>query len=244
MAMASNPFGTNARSTDIRKKPRCIIKQNVITDSRLKRLKDWNTFYRRNLQLFVAHYFGVTTLHDYQKIMLYEIGVKMETTVCAARATAKSWIIGLAAIALAVLYPKSEIVIVSSTKDQSAVIINKIRGFYDEYANIRREIEKITINDNKREVVFRNLSHITVLALSDNSRGNRANIIIREECSSIKKKSLLDSVIAPMKYIRPAPFRQLPQYKHLIEEARTISISSAGFEITEHTYSNMCINIP
>lgn len=59
---------------------------------------------------------------------------------------------------------------------------------------------------------------------------NRANIIIREECSSIKKKSLLDSVIAPMKYIRPAPFRQMPQYKHLKEEAKTISISSAGLK--------------
>lgn len=226
----TNPFGTNANSTDIRKRPRSIIKQSIITDSKLKRLKDWVTFYRRNLQLFVSHYFGVTTLHNYQKIMLYEIGVKTEMTVCASRATAKSWIIGLAAIALATLYPRSEIVIVSSTKDQSSVIIGKIRGFYDEYPNIRREITKIIVNDNNREVSFRNNSKITVLALSDNSRGNRANIIIREECNSIKKKGLLDAVIAPMKYIRPAPFRQLPQYRHIQEEARTISISSAGLK--------------
>lgn len=225
-----NPFGSNSSSRDIRKKPFNVIKQNKITGSRLKRIIDWNTLYRRNLPLFVKHYFQITTLHDYQKIMLYEIGVKMEETICAARATAKSWIIGLAALAIGTLYPKSEIVIVSSTKAQASVIIGKIQGFYDEYPNIRREVIKIIANDNNREVQFLNGTHIKVLALSDNSRGNRSTFIIREECNSIKKKSLLDSVISPMRYIRPAPFRNLPQYKHLIEEARTVSISSAGLK--------------
>lgn len=46
----------------------------------------------------------------------------------------------------------------------------------------------------------------------------------------MKRKDLLDSVIAPMRYVRPAPFRQLPQYRHVTEEARMISISSAGLK--------------
>ena len=42
-SVSYNPFGTNKNSTDVRKRPRCIIKQREITDSRLKRIKDWNT---------------------------------------------------------------------------------------------------------------------------------------------------------------------------------------------------------
>lgn len=225
-----NPFGSNAKSADIRKRPRGIIKKTEISDSRLKRIKDWATLYRRNMQLFAEHYFQITTLHDYQKMMLYEIGAKDEITISASRATAKSWVVGLGAICIATLYPKSEIIVVSSTKGQAAVILGKIQGFYDDYPNIQREITKITINENNRIVEFVNGSKIRVVALSDNSRGLRSTCIIREECNSMKRKDLLDAVIAPMRYVRPAPFRNLPQYKHISEESKMISISSAGLK--------------
>lgn len=225
-----NPFGSNAKSADIRKRPRGIIKKTEISDSRLKRIKDWATLYRRNMQLFAEHYFQITTLHDYQKMMLYEIGAKDEITISASRATAKSWVVGLGAICIAVLYPKSEIIVVSSTKGQAAVILGKIQGFYNDYPNIQREITKITINENNRIVEFANNSTIKVVALSDNARGIRSTCIIREECNSMKRKDLLDAVIAPMRYVRPAPFRNLPQYKHLSEESKMISISSAGLK--------------
>lgn len=229
-SVSYNPFGSNSKTYDVRKRPRCIIKKTEVSDNRLKRIKDWATLYRRNIQLFAEHYFQITTLHAYQKMILYEIGSKTEVTISASRATAKSWTVGLAAICIAVLYPKSEIVVVSSTKGQSGVIIGKIEGFWHDYPNIQREITKITNNENNRVVEFLNGSKITVVALSDNSRGLRANFIIREECNGMKKKELLDSVIAPMKYVRPAPFRNLPQYKHVLEEARTVSISSAGLK--------------
>lgn len=214
----------------VRKKPVGVIKQSTISQNRLKRIKDWCTFYRRNLQLFVKHYFQINTLYDYQKMMLYEIGSKSEITICASRATAKSWIVGLAAIAIAVLYPKSEIVVVSSQKKQAGVIIGKIYDFFNEYPNIRNEVKQITNNENKREVEFFNLSKITVVALTDGSRGARATCIIREECNSMRKKELLDAVVSPMKYIRPTPFRAKPEYSHIEEDTRMISISSAGLK--------------
>ena len=225
-----NPFGTNANSKDIRKRPKGIIKKTEISDTKLKRLKDWTTLYRRNIQLFAEHYYQITTLYPYQKMMLYEIGAKNETTISASRATAKSWIVGLGALCIGSLYPKSEIVVVASTKGQAGVIIGKIEGFYNDYPNIQREIVNITNNDNNRLVEFVNGSTIRVVALNDNSRGLRANFIIREECNSMQKKELLDSVIAPMRYIRPAPFRVLPEYRHVKEEARMVSISSAGLK--------------
>lgn len=225
-----DPYGWNKKSQDIRKRPLCIIKKTQITESRLKRIKDWTTLYRRNLQLFAKHYFGITTLYDYQKMILYEVGVKNELTISASRATAKSWTIGLAAICIGTLYPNSEIIIVSSTKGQSGVIIGKIQGFINDYPNIQREIKRVTVNDNNRIVEMVNGSKITVVSLSDNSRGLRSTFIIREECNAMKRKDLLDSVIAPMRYIRPAPFRALPQYRHIKEESRMVSISSAGLK--------------
>lgn len=225
-----DPYGWNKKSQDIRKRPLCIIKKTQITESRLKRIKDWTTLYRRNLQLFAKHYFGITTLYDYQKMILYEVGVKNELTISASRATAKSWTIGLAAICIGTLYPNSEIIIVSSTKGQSGVIIGKIQGFINDYPNIQREIKRVTVNDNNRIVEMVNGSKITVVSLSDNSRGLRSTFIIREECNAMKRKDLLDSVIAPMRYIRPAPFRSLPQYRHIKEESRMVSISSAGLK--------------
>lgn len=231
--MANNTetaFGRHKKSADIRKRPVCIIKKTEISENRLKRMKDWATLYRRNLQLFAKHYFQINTLYDYQKMILYEAGIRNELTISASRATAKSWTIGLAALCIGVLYPNSEIVIVSSTKGQSGVIIGKIQGFISDYPNVQREIKRVTVNDNNRIVELQNGSKITVVALSDNSRGIRATCIIREECNAMKRKDLLDSVISPMKYVRPAPFRQLPQYRHISEEAKTISISSAGLK--------------
>lgn len=104
-------------------------------------------------------------------MILYEAGIRNELTISASRATAKSWTIGLASICIAVLYPNSEIVIVSSTKGQSGVIIGKIQGFVNDYPNVEREIKRITVNDNNRVVEFQNGSTIRVVALSDNSRG-------------------------------------------------------------------------
>ena len=208
-------FGNNKKSEDIRKRPICIIKKTEVSENRLKRIKDWATLYRRNIQLFAKHYFQINTLYDYQKMILYEAGVKNELTISASRATAKSWTIGLAALCIAVLYPNSEIVVVSSTTGQSGVIMVKIQGFINDYPNIQREIKRVTVNDNNRIVELPNGSKITVVALSDNSRGIRSPCIIRDVCNAMKRTDLLASVISPMKYVRPPPFRHLPQYRHI-----------------------------
>jgi hypothetical protein len=167
----SNAFGTNKDSTDIRRRPRSIIKPMAISDTKLKRFKDWNTLYRRNMQIFAKHYLQVKCLYPYQEMMLYEIGRRIEVTIVGSRATAKSWVIGLAAICIAILYPRSEIIIVSSTKDQAGIILGKISDFYNEYPNIQREISKLVDNNNDKIAEFRNFSTIKVLACNEGARG-------------------------------------------------------------------------
>ena len=45
MANNKDAFNHKAKSADIRHRPACIIKKTEITDSRLKRIKDWATLY-------------------------------------------------------------------------------------------------------------------------------------------------------------------------------------------------------
>lgn len=67
-----------------------IIKEKEISEERRKQLIDWITFYRRNIQLFVSHYFGIK-LYPYQKLWLYEMGVKDSYVAICSRAVGKNF---------------------------------------------------------------------------------------------------------------------------------------------------------
>ena len=63
----------------------------------------WVTFFRRNLHRFATDYLGIT-LHWYQTIMLYLMGINQFIVVIASRASAKSFIIALYACCRCILY--------------------------------------------------------------------------------------------------------------------------------------------
>lgn len=90
----------------------------------------------------------------------------------AARASAKTWLVGVLAVAIAILYPNSQVVVVASTKDQAGVIVeDKIKSLRDNYPNVAREISNITTNLNKWAVDFHNGSTIKVVPSRDSARG-------------------------------------------------------------------------
>ena len=68
----------------------------------------------------------------------------------ASRASAKSWLIALFALARGVLYPNSEIVIVSRTQKQAGIILNKVDMLRKEHPNIAREIANFYNSFNNR----------------------------------------------------------------------------------------------
>ena len=74
----------------------------------------WVTFFRRNLHRFATDYLGIT-LHWYQIIMLYLMGINQFIVVIASRASAKSFIIASYACCRCILYPNS-LVVLSSAK--------------------------------------------------------------------------------------------------------------------------------
>ena len=194
---------------------------------------DWITFFRRNLHRFATDYLGIK-LHWYQAIMLYLMGINNFIVVVASRASAKSFISALYACIRCILYPNSMIVLASSTKGQSKLLVSeKIqKELMNMSPRLRREIRKIKDNQNEVIVFFKNNSTITVVPASENGRGYRSTAIIREEFRQIKK-FIDDSILSPFQIVRQAPYLKDEYYSdvpELQEENVDIYISSSWYD--------------
>lgn len=210
----------------------------------------WITFFRRNVHRFAIDYLGLK-LHLYQIIMLYFMGINQFIVVIASRASAKSWVIALFACCKCILYPNSMVVLASSTKGQSKLLVSeKIqKELMRDSPMLRKEIVKIKDNQNEVIVYFRNHSTITVVPASENGRGYRSTTLVREEFRQIKK-FVDDSILSPFQIIRQTPYMKDDYYANipeLQEESVDIYISSSWFdngqnwmwEIVDQTYEDM-----
>lgn len=148
--------------------------------------------------------------------------------IIASRATAKSFVIAVFSCAKAVLYPGIRIVIASATKGQARLIVNeKIKKILmPRSPNLSREIEKIVDNQNSTEVIFKNGSSIVVVVANENSRGNRANILILEEYRMIKK-DIKDGTLMPFVENYAPPYTSDSRYSSMIMDSFVIGISSS-----------------
>ena len=194
----------------------------------------WNTFYRRNLHLFARDYFGLT-LHWYQSIILYLMGISTFIVMIASRAAAKSFIIGVYSSCRAELYPNSNIVLTSGTRGQSRLIVTEkilkeLIG-YNPNGNLARaiDISHIAKSATDVSVPFKNGSKIFTVTCSKNARGNRSTVNVGEEAREIDK-ALYKEVIDPFHMVRQVDFMKLPDYEgdlQFQEEPTSIFISSS-----------------
>jgi hypothetical protein len=205
-------------------------KERSLDEEWQEKLIDWTTFYRRNIHRFIQHYLGVQ-LYLYQILWIYLMSIFPRFMSVASRASAKSFLIALYAVAKAILYPGTTIVIMSATKKQAGLIISeKIQGILiPNYPNIAREISKVSSNKTDWDVSFHNGSKIVVVAASDNARGYRSNFNIYEEFRLIDKDTI-EKVGTPMLEIRQTPYLKKDEYKQYYEEAEEAYISSGGFK--------------
>lgn len=182
------------------------------SDAHLQQFYLWNTYYRRNMHRFAIDYFGFS-LHLYQILILWAMSWSRLIVVIASRAAAKSYIIAIYACCRAVLYPGSRIVLTSATRGQSQLIVSeKIKKeLCDASPNLRREIVKISDNNNDVYVKFKNGSSIHTVTLSKNSRGNRSTVNVGEEAREIDI-DVYNEVVNPFLIVRQAPFMLLPDY--------------------------------
>lgn len=225
----SNKYKKNANNQDdFKRGPKTSINEKIDEERRLM-LKDWITFYRNNIHRFVEHYMGIN-LFPYQRVWIYLISKSMVFLGLASRASAKSWLIGVYAVARCILYPGTTVALNSSTKSQAGLIISeKIQEINDQFPNIHREISNITTNANKWRVDFHNGSKINVVISGEGGRGHRSNICVLEERRLIPSV-VIDAIIRPFLVARQAPFMRNPEYSHIVEEPQEIVITSVHYK--------------
>src|SRR5689334_19345073 len=107
---------------DATQKPKDMIRRDSFTKEREERYIEWITFYRRNPHRFVEDYFGIK-LFPYQVLMLWILQRSTLAYIVASRAAAKSWLIAVWALTLAVLYPGIKIIVCAKTIKQGSIIL-------------------------------------------------------------------------------------------------------------------------
>jgi len=209
-----------------------ILTEKEMTEQKRDRIKSWVTFYRNNPSYFIEHYMGVK-LYPYQRLWVNLISRSTHFLGIASRASAKSWLIAVYAIARCILYPQTIIALSSSTKAQAGLIISeKCRQLIDEHENIQRECSNIVSNQNTWEMTFYNGSKINVVISGEGGRGHRSNVTVLEERRLIPNV-IIDSIIRPFLVSRLPPYSTNPQYSKHREEPQEIIISSAYYKSSE-----------
>lgn len=194
---------------------------------------DWNTFFRRNPQLFIKMYFGIN-LHMFQKIIIYLMARFPLVVLICARAVSKSFMTALFACSQCVLYPGIKVVVCAGTKGQAGLIITeKIKKELMVMSpNLAREIKDIKTSVNETEVIFKNGSSFIAVVAGEQARGIRSNILIVDEFRLVKK-DVLDAILVPTEIPRIPPYMLEDKYKDievLQEPPREIYLSSAFFK--------------
>ena len=128
------------------------------------------------------------------------------------------------------MYPKSNIVIASGTRNQARLIITEKIFALKKNPNVAREIDEFKTGMNDCYVSFKNGSKITSVTSSDSSRGFRGNVLIVDEFRLLSKDTI-DSILKPFLNVnRTPPYLRKDKYKHLVEENKEIYISSAWYK--------------
>lgn len=200
-------------------------------------VKNWIGFYRRNIEIYIEEYLQIP-LKPFQRVALHLAGNSDNFTFGCSRGLSKSWMCGVLAIAVAGLYPRSEIVITSSTISQAnkmaEKILNEIIKRNSPVLLMMYEKEYWVKTQNDDGWAFENKlngSTIKILPALDSSRGARATMLIYEERRLIKE-SIIHSVFRPMGHPRQAQFLTKDEYSQnprWLEETKTISLSSASY---------------
>lgn len=205
----------------------------------------WITFFRRNMHRCAIDYLGIK-LYPYQALMMYLLGISDLFNTVGSRCIAKSFIIGLYSCCHAILYPHSEIVIVSATVKQAELIITKkIQGeLMRSSPQLRAEIKAVRRIDGNLCVIFNNGSTIKI----GNARGERSTLLIREESRMIKKE-IDDSVFSPFQHVRNVEYMKSTFYSNIpdcIEEPKDVYITSSWldnghwmWEIADEAFNQM-----
>lgn len=205
----------------------------------------WCGYYRENPHRFAKDFLNVH-LHIFQCILLVMMNINTKFTYTAARGQGKTYICAIFCCIRCILYPGTQICIASGSREQAAEIIEKIIiKLMPNAPLLRNEIADYKNNTSGAYIIFRDGSYIKTVTANDNSRHNRANILIVDEYRMVKKH-ILDTVLKKfLTSTRDAGYLKKSEYKHLKERNKELYLSSAYFKkhwAWEHV-KTYCVNM-
>lgn len=217
-------------SNGIVKKTDAEIKQEK-HNKIMKGIGKWASYYRANPHRFVRDYLGLK-LKKFQQIILNEMFRKVNSIYLASRGGGKSFLLAIFCVCYCILFPLTTICLASKTKGQAAEVIDKIQTILMPLSgNLRMEIKEIKNNQADIYIAFKNGSIIKVVTANDNSRHNRATILIVDEYRLVDKNTI-DTVLK--KFLtspRHPAYLDKPEYANYpIERTKELYASSCWYE--------------
>lgn len=204
----------------------------------------WGSYYRNNPERFVNDYLHIK-LRLFQKILIVMMFWCTTFVLVACRGIGKTYISAIYTVTRAILYPGTQICIASGTRGQAINVLEKITNqLTPNSPELRAEIEEIKMNGTNAYIKFKNTSVIKVVTASDNSRGNRCNVLLLDEYRLISKDTI-DTVLKKFLTLRRMPqYNELTDAEKKIEWAKeknlTMWLSSAYFK--DHWSYLKCID--
>lgn len=196
----------------------------------LKNYKEWAKqihYWRTHLDVFIEDYFKIR-LKDVQRVEARAFGNCQTLYFVQSRGFGKTWLTAICCIAMAVLYPGSQIAVISGTAEQAKLILKKIESYFSRNEIVFNEIEMLNskkpvqVQQNKARCGFKNGSVIESYSIGT-FRGNRAKILVIDEAPEVKEDDL-NAVAKPvLNYTREVCVQN--NFKDY--ESKIVSITSA-----------------
>ncbi len=196
-------------------------------------------YWRTHLDVFIVDYLHVP-LKDTQRVEARAFGNGDTLFLTQSRGYGKTWICAICCIALAILYPRSFIAVVSATAQQATLMLKKIEDEFADNENIRKELDygsgkkPVNVNANKGVVRFGNGSKIESYSLGT-FLGSRAKVIVVDEAPEVKEY-ILSKVVKPVRNTTRSHCvaNDIPDYP-----SKLVSITSACLK-SNYFYTAFC----
>ena len=175
---------------------------NVREIANVEGWKEMIWYWRTHLDAFIVDYLQVP-LKDTQRVEARAFGNSDTLFLTQSRGYGKTWICAVCCVALAILYPRSLIAVVSATAQQATLLPKKIEEEFADNENIKKELDygsgkkPVNVNANKGTIRFCNGSKIESYSLGT-FLGSRAKIIVVDEAPEVKEY-VLSKVVKPVR---------------------------------------------
>ena len=191
-------------------------------------------YFRENPQRFATWFLNLN-LKPFQEILICEMMRNNFFNYNASRSQGKTWITSVYCVIRCILYPGTRICVASATLKQALAVLKKItedlcvqHGFGSTLLN--NEIEKIQVNGNDPNILFKNGSIIYAVAANKNARSKRANILICDEFVQMNKDIIDDVLIPFLNTPRQPGYLNKVEYADLQEDSKQFYLTSAWYK--------------